>query len=398
MTRESTVAQSCDSIGLWLNPSLVFALIWFTACLRAAEPVNASGYERPYDVDWKTGFSEGLGDVEVEGKWGFIDASGKLVIPATYDQAMPFSAGLAPVRSGALTNNPKAAILGMVGSWCWVDRTGKKVAPGEYRICGSFRDGLAMVVVGGSSALRPGGKAGFATPDGALAIPATYMLAYDFSEGLAAACIDQGQSRLIGYVNSRGTVVIPGRFRSASKFKQGRAVVLEGDTRKIIDHTGAEVAMLPYDRVLEHRISEGMCGVAKDNKWGFVNDKGEPVIPCQFEWVDPFQENLAAAARDGKLGFIDRQGKFVIEPQFDLVLRRDGANQTFHPDPCYFSEGLAAVSLDGKWGYISPDGRWVIKPQFDKAGAFTEGAAKVAVNNRMGYIDRTGNYIWKPTR
>src|SRR5687768_12515734 len=57
---------------------------WLRATTRPAEE---PGYHREYYVDWETGFSEGLGEVEVDGKWGFIDAQGTLVIPPAYDQA-----------------------------------------------------------------------------------------------------------------------------------------------------------------------------------------------------------------------------------------------------------------------------------------------------------------------
>ena len=43
-------------------------------------------------------FSEGLADVRLNGKWGFIDKSGKVVIPFKYDDALPFSEGFAVVE------------------------------------------------------------------------------------------------------------------------------------------------------------------------------------------------------------------------------------------------------------------------------------------------------------
>ena len=43
-------------------------------------------------------FSEGLAAVNVGSKWGFIDPTGKFVIPLAYDYIGPFSHGLAPVR------------------------------------------------------------------------------------------------------------------------------------------------------------------------------------------------------------------------------------------------------------------------------------------------------------
>ena len=42
-------------------------------------------------------FSEGLASVEQNGKWGFINTQGEVVVPCIYDIAGSFSEGLAPV-------------------------------------------------------------------------------------------------------------------------------------------------------------------------------------------------------------------------------------------------------------------------------------------------------------
>jgi hypothetical protein len=43
-------------------------------------------------------FSEGLAAIEINGKWGYIDKSGKLVIEPQFTDAWNFSEGLAPVK------------------------------------------------------------------------------------------------------------------------------------------------------------------------------------------------------------------------------------------------------------------------------------------------------------
>jgi hypothetical protein len=46
-------------------------------------------------------------------RWGYIDKTGKLAINPQFDDARPFSLGLAPVESG--------------GAWGYIDRSGKLV-------------------------------------------------------------------------------------------------------------------------------------------------------------------------------------------------------------------------------------------------------------------------------
>ncbi|MBN2271104.1 MAG: WG repeat-containing protein [Sedimentisphaerales bacterium] len=45
-------------------------------------------YERDYLVDWKHGFQEDLGEVEVNGRWGFINSTGELVIKPKFNEVV----------------------------------------------------------------------------------------------------------------------------------------------------------------------------------------------------------------------------------------------------------------------------------------------------------------------
>ena len=63
-------------------------------------------------------FSEGLAGVELNGKWGFIDKTGKQVIPCKYDGVGSFEEGLALVSL-----NFKRG---------YIDKTGKQVIPCTY--------------------------------------------------------------------------------------------------------------------------------------------------------------------------------------------------------------------------------------------------------------------------
>ena len=59
-----------------------------------------------------------MAGVKLNGKWGFIDKTGRMVIPAVYDDATAFSEGLV-----AVTVNGKTG---------FIDKTGKMVIPAVY--------------------------------------------------------------------------------------------------------------------------------------------------------------------------------------------------------------------------------------------------------------------------
>ena len=84
---------------------------------------------------WKDKYYEGLAIVILNDKFGFIDKTGKEVIPIKYDYAQDFSEGLAKVK----LNN----------KWGFIDKTGKEVIPIKYDDAESFSKSLAGVKLEG---------------------------------------------------------------------------------------------------------------------------------------------------------------------------------------------------------------------------------------------------------
>jgi ankyrin repeat protein len=77
----------------------------------------------------------GLKAVEQNGKWGYADQGGHLIISAQYDEAKIFSDGLAAVK--------------MQGKWGFIDKTGQLVIPLSYDSATSFIEGRAWVNLNG---------------------------------------------------------------------------------------------------------------------------------------------------------------------------------------------------------------------------------------------------------
>ena len=131
--------------------------------------------------------------------------------------------------------------------------------------------------------------------------------------------------------------------------------------------------------------------IQRDGKYGFADESGRVVIPCQWEYAYKFSEGLAQVQdANWKCGFIDKTGKVVIPCQWK------GAGA--------FSEGLAAVKdANGKCGFIDKTGKVVIPCQWKRAYGFSEGMAKVQdANGKCGFIDKTGKVVipcqWEDAR
>ena len=115
--------------------------------------------------------------VEKNDKWGFIDHTGKIVVPIQFDGANDFCEGLA-----LLTANGKKVFM---------DTSGQVVIKPQFDIVNDFSEGLAAVNIGEKRIANIGvianpGKWGYIDKTGKLAIPMKFTHAEDFSEGLAA--------------------------------------------------------------------------------------------------------------------------------------------------------------------------------------------------------------------
>lgn len=79
--------------------------------------------------------------VRKNNKFGYIDTTMKLVIPANYDNADDFSEGVAAVNMGGTGATYPWTIDG--GKWGYISRTGDLVIPFQYDWCSKFTDGVA---------------------------------------------------------------------------------------------------------------------------------------------------------------------------------------------------------------------------------------------------------------
>jgi len=253
--------------------SVALAIVLAFALIPLASAASFYIEVIPLTYDDAGFFSEGLAAVKLDDKWGYIDATGKVVIPFEYDYASYFRDGEAFVE----------IVDGEEVSMYLIDKTGKIVfeyEPSDYdpdepyepiEKVYTFYEGLLATKDGD---WEDNGKYGFVDEDWDTVIEPLFDDAENFSEGLAAVCIDDGW----GFIDKTGKVIIALEYDDANDFSEGFATVRVGDVL-----TG---------------------------KWGVVDKKGNLVIPPSFDDVswDGFQEGLLAIQigdwETGKWGFI----------------------------------------------------------------------------------------------
>ncbi len=334
-------------------------------------------------------FSEGMAKVEDRSKKiGYMDKTGKIIVPCQYYSGSYFSEGLALVEL-EFDN----------GEHIFIDKTGKHILEIHADALSSFSNGLASI--GNVNRDKKSGDVGFR----------------------------------YGYINKQGEVVIPLKYLSTRFFREGMAAVeLEYDKWAYIDTKGNEKIHFNYcggyDRVYANirPFSEGLVAIYdEDNKVGFRNKEGELVIPHKYCYASDFSEGLSSVrkSRHGRFeGYINTNGELVIPMEHSwctafhegLAVVTDyyglkkynviNKNGEYLPTKNYeqielFNERMAAVQDNkGRWGYIDTTGEEVIPCQYDYACPFSEGLASVTTKD--GYdviINKNGERVidTKPT-
>lgn len=115
-------------------------------------------------------------------------------------------------------------------------------------------------------------------------------------------------------------------------------------------------------------------------KYGFINTKGQEIIPVQYSSAGGFDEGLCPVQKDGKNGFIDKTGKTIIPFMYEF------SGSGFH-------DGIAAVKLNGKMGYIDKNNKTVLPFIYEDARSIKDGLALVKLNGKYGFINKTGKQV-----
>lgn len=61
-----------------------------------------------------------------------------------------------------------------------------------------------------------------------------------------------------------------------------------------------------------------MAVVVINNRYGYINKKGDLVIPFNYDKAKPFENGFAYVEKNGKSGYIDKNGKIVVPLEYDI--------------------------------------------------------------------------------
>ena len=298
----------------------------------------------------------GLYPINVDGKYGFMDRSGKAVITPQFDGVIGFSEGLASVRVGT--------------KWGYINTKGVVAITPQFDFAMPFRYRRARVQL----------------------------------------------ANRYGYIDKEGKYIGSPTFLWASEFSGEFAAVQTADRALALVNQSGKTVLLTNVDTLAYAFNSGLLPAASGGKWGFMDTTGKWVIDPQFEGVAGFADSRAPVKVGGRIGYVDMTGKFVVNPQYDQGNEFNegyasfanggkwGFIDTGGKEVCAakflavgnFSDGLAPTQTEDGWGFIDKTCKLVVSPQFDGAESFQNGLAHVTALGKEAYITTTGAFVVNP--
>lgn len=236
----------------------------------------------------------------------------------------------------------------------FIDKNGKEVIKVSAKYVGNFSDGVAVI----KKYYWDGGSKAY------------------WNEG----CID-----------TQGKMIIPAHYEDIKSFDDGVTFAKKrgNDYYQLIDKTGKIISEKKFEKA--PYIISGMIKFTENGKIGYMNTKGEIIVPAnKYVTSSGFGDDYACVAIEKDpntwlYGFIDKSGKEIVPCQY----KQTGTSS--------FNDGLARMKFpNGKTGYINTKGETVIEPKYSTTGSYGEGFYPASFGrtfNNWGLVDSNNQVV-----
>ncbi|MBS1904533.1 MAG: WG repeat-containing protein [Bacteroidetes bacterium] len=332
--------------------------------------------------------------IQVHGKIGFIDTTGKVVIEPRFANVGAFHEGLAPAREGGLFG--------------YIDQTGKFVIAPIYDFATEFHEGFGITYVDG--------KPSYIAHDGQRPFECSFEWLNPFEHGRA---IVRTTGKHEGVIDRTGRLVADTIYNTIHPFENGLTIAIvngptpEDEQQSLIDRNGRVIRALPITQYFEdvgpnwmviaepakNDTDSGYVGIydLKGNCKRRLADRGSNYPPLHFTQglsniplspyngyedykglidteghivlseeryvvISPFHEGHAIAMRpDGVNEIIDRKGRIVAElPSPVRLWKPDVSLLAFDHGTLIVFDGVATWRGASRCGLLDTTGKFVI--------------------------------------
>lgn len=290
-------------------------------------------------------FYEGFAEVGIDNLSGIIDKTGREIIPLRYYYIMRSQDGyFIPVdhqeSTMAVFNRKGEQVLpaeySMISEyeeessmefrlfikgitialkneyWGVIDEQGKEILPFEYERLSLLDNGWLIAA--------KDGKEGVIDRQGKVIIPFEYE-SLSYAEGIfmmdkrlpnEQSIKNNATVRYSGILDGQGKELIPPQYENVKPLPGAKnyAVYTKGGYR-LFDAAGKAVSDDTWDYIVEGL--DGMLKVSKNDRLGYIDEKGEVLIKPQYDYVTSVEPNYILTFRGKRRQLLDKQGCVLID-------------------------------------------------------------------------------------
>lgn len=333
-------------------------------------------------------YYKGVAPYYKDGKSGLVNLKGKFILEPVFKDVLPIQYDYVIVSDSS-------------GKFGLYNLKGEKLVSHIYDWISEYNDTIVKV--------KKGDKWGFADIYGKELSLIEYGSTINYFNGVINGYREERNANFIKHIpcleNNKGENLSSLKFDYTGSWGDGLLFVKVDEKYGFLNTRGNLVIPLEYDEAKD--FSEGLAAVRKGGRWGFINTQGEIVIPFKFKYAHKFNNGYCSAILKDKYGLIDKNGEPVslfeysfIEKVYDNVMvvmqgakfgLVDFSGKIIIPFEHNFfdgqiSEGLVAFQKGYYYGFYNLRGKLVIPFEYDLVTPFVKGEASVKKDTKSGVI------------
>ena len=293
------------------------------------------------------------------------------------------------------------ALVKLRGKYGFINREEKEIIPLKYDnvYCGGYFSN--MIDFGWPSydylmSVSQNGKWGFVNQKGELVIPITYshVKSSVYKDDISILCKKDGKWGAIG---QEGSIHVPFIYDELGDYYNGHPCYARKENKYgFIDEFNNEIIPFKYSTVHGFPYEGSLAVVSENGKYGYVDLNGKEIIPLKYEFAGSFDfvddkvENaIAGIVINKKLGFINGKDKLIIPCIYDYEVSGSGCEKEVRGG---FWGPTGVVKKGGKWGIINRKGEVLVPFLYDDYySRSSSGDNSLRKDGKTFYFDKGGN-------
>ncbi|GAA0116134.1 WG repeat-containing protein [Clostridium senegalense] len=335
-------------------------------------------------------FIDNISTFSSNGKYGYINADGNVLIEPKFENALYFnSCNLASVK----LNN----------KWGVINKSGDFIVEPKYEeIVYNESSDYDFKDKSNSSTflIKLNNKWGLLDSYGKELLEPTFNYATPLNNETFAI---SENSSMWALADTKGTILSDFKYNSLHSISDKFTCAQIKEKNTIVNLNGLEVLKPEYNSVY---FFNNNFIIEKDGKTGYISNDGKEILPIKYDELNSSPEfllpenydttieefyssyielynqqlnNYIYIKLDNKFGVCNKDGKIIIEPKYSRIK--------------YLNKNYLAVLEDNLWGILDINGNVIITPKFNDIGKFNADLVPVKVDNHWRYVDLKDNFV-----